>query len=107
MMRGRLRAGAVAGAILPIRIWRYVLGAAFGPACRFEPSCGEYAELAVRRFGVVRGLMMAGRRVLRCNPWHAGGFDPVAERDAPSEYTDGRTRGHADGHARGHGEAGQ
>jgi len=45
--------------------------------CRYEPTCSHYAEQAVRRHGVVRGLGMAGWRLLRCNPWSDGGYDPV------------------------------
>ena len=45
--------------------------------CKYEPSCSHYAEQAVRRHGVVRGLALACWRVLRCNPWSRGGYDPV------------------------------
>ncbi|HSD03244.1 MAG TPA: membrane protein insertion efficiency factor YidD [Gaiellales bacterium] len=49
--------------------------------CRYEPTCSHYAEQAVRRHGVVRGLALAGWRLLRCNPWSKGGYDPVPEDD--------------------------
>ena len=45
------------------------------PACRFVPTCSEYAWLAVQRYGVPRGLWLAGLRVLRCHPFHPGGVD--------------------------------
>jgi uncharacterized protein len=45
--------------------------------CRYEPSCSCYAEQAVRRHGIARGLALAGWRLLRCNPWSRGGYDPV------------------------------
>ncbi len=45
--------------------------------CRYEPSCSSYAIEAVERFGVTRGLLLAGWRLLRCNPFSHGGFDPV------------------------------
>jgi putative membrane protein insertion efficiency factor len=48
--------------------------------CRYEPTCSHYAEQAIRRYGVVRGLALATWRVLRCNPWSRGGYDPVPER---------------------------
>jgi uncharacterized protein len=46
-------------------------------ACRFQPTCSEYAAIAVSEYGVVRGGWMALRRLLRCHPLHRGGFDPV------------------------------
>ena len=49
--------------------------------CRYEPTCSHYAEQAVRRHGVVRGLALAGWRLLRCNPWSEGGYDPVPGDD--------------------------
>ena len=46
-------------------------------ACRFQPTCSEYAALAVSEYGATRGGWMALRRILRCHPFHRGGFDPV------------------------------
>jgi putative membrane protein insertion efficiency factor len=48
-----------------------------GPSCRFHPSCSEYAIQAIRRHGVGRGLRLTAARLLRCHPFHPGGFDPV------------------------------
>jgi len=48
--------------------------------CKYEPTCSHYAEEAVRTHGAVRGLVMAGWRVLRCNPFSKGGYDPVSPR---------------------------
>ncbi|HXR96212.1 MAG TPA: membrane protein insertion efficiency factor YidD [Terriglobales bacterium] len=47
------------------------------PACRFSPTCSEYAMGAIERFGALTGSWMALRRLLRCHPFHVGGFDPV------------------------------
>jgi len=47
------------------------------PSCRFTPTCSEYARQAIATFGVGRGLLLAARRLLRCHPFHAGGYDPV------------------------------
>jgi len=49
--------------------------------CKYEPSCSCYAEQAIRRHGVARGLGLAGWRLLRCNPWSQGGYDPVPDPD--------------------------
>ena len=63
-----------------IRGYRYVISPLLGPVCRFHPSCSVYAEEALLQHGVLRGGWLATRRVCRCGPWHAGGFDPVPER---------------------------
>jgi putative membrane protein insertion efficiency factor len=49
----------------------------FGPACRFEPSCSQYAVAAVERYGVLRGSWLTIRRLVRCQPFCEGGYDPV------------------------------
>jgi len=51
---------------------RYPLG-----ACRYLPTCSEYAYEAISRYGVIKGAAMAGKRICRCHPWHPGGYDPV------------------------------
>jgi putative membrane protein insertion efficiency factor len=67
-------------AVLPIRAYQRLISPAFADRCRYYPSCSEYAVQAVRRFGILRGLVLAGWRVLRCNPWSRGGFDPVEDQ---------------------------
>lgn len=64
-------------AILPIRVYQLAISPALGPRCKYEPSCSRYAVQAIRRHGVARGLVLAGWRLLRCNPWSHGGHDPV------------------------------
>mgnify|MGYP001377415322 CR=1 FL=1 len=64
-------------ALLPVRIYQRWLSPAFGSRCRYYPSCSEYAAQAIERFGILRGLALAGWRLLRCNPWSHGGFDPL------------------------------
>lgn len=53
------------------------LSPCFPPACRFEPTCSHYAQEAIHRHGVWIGLLQAARRLLRCHPFHPGGYDPV------------------------------
>jgi hypothetical protein len=48
-----------------------------GPACRFEPTCSEYASDAIQQFGVLKGVGLALWRLLKCHPLHSGGYDPV------------------------------
>lgn len=60
-----------------LRLYQRWVSPAFGPRCRYYPSCSEYAVQAVQRFGILRGLVLATWRLLRCNPWSRGGFDPV------------------------------
>jgi putative membrane protein insertion efficiency factor len=63
--------------VLPIRAYQKVVSPLFGSRCKYYPSCSEYAAQAIGRFGILRGLVLAGWRLLRCNPWSHGGFDPV------------------------------
>ena len=60
-----------------IRGYRYLLSPWLGHHCRFHPSCSHYAIESIDTHGVVRGLWLAVRRLLRCHPWHPGGLDPV------------------------------
>jgi putative membrane protein insertion efficiency factor len=60
-----------------IRFYRYCISPLLGPNCRFYPSCSCYAEEAIEHHGVLQGCYLAVRRILRCHPWHAGGYDPV------------------------------
>lgn len=63
-----------------IRVYQKVISPMFGPRCRYYPSCSNYAVEAIRTHGAVRGSLLAGWRVLRCNPFSNGGVDPVAPR---------------------------
>lgn len=59
--------------------YQYGISPILGPHCRYEPSCSHYALGAIEKHGIVRGLWLAIKRIGRCHPWHAGGFDPVPE----------------------------
>jgi len=63
--------------VAPIRVYQRLIGPLFGSRCKYHPSCSEYAAQAITRFGILRGLILAGWRLLRCNPWSLGGYDPV------------------------------
>ena len=60
-----------------IGLYRAAVSPLLGPHCRFAPSCSQYAEEAIRRHGLARGLRFAVVRIARCHPLHPGGFDPV------------------------------
>jgi uncharacterized protein len=64
-------------AIGPIKLYQLLISPLLGQRCKYYPSCSEYAVQAIRRFGILRGLVLAGWRLLRCNPWSHGGLDPV------------------------------
>ena len=66
-----------------IRLYRLLLSPWLGQHCRFEPSCSSYALTAIRRYGAARGSWLAVKRLSRCHPWHAGGFDPVPDESRP------------------------
>jgi len=63
--------------IVVIRAYQRFISPYLPPSCRFYPSCSQYALEAVGKYGVVRGSWLALRRLLRCHPFHPGGFDPV------------------------------
>ena len=64
----------------PIRLYQRVLSPAIPPRCKYEPSCSHYAVRAIERYGILRGSVLAAWRVLRCNPWSHGGYDPVEQQ---------------------------
>ena len=62
-----------------LAIYKRWISPSLPPSCRYVPTCSEYAMEAVERFGILRGGMMAGWRLLRCHPFVKGGYDPVAK----------------------------
>jgi uncharacterized protein len=65
------------GALFVLRGYKWAVSPMFLPACRYVPSCSDYAMEAIDRYGVARGSLMAIWRILRCHPFAKGGFDPV------------------------------
>jgi putative membrane protein insertion efficiency factor len=64
-------------AVAPIVVYRRAISPLLPPRCKYYPSCSEYAVQAISEFGILRGLVLAAWRLLRCNPFSHGGFDPV------------------------------
>ena len=63
--------------ILPVRFYQKLISPLTPPSCRFTPTCSQYAVEALRKHGLVKGLWLAIRRILRCHPWGGSGYDPV------------------------------
>jgi uncharacterized protein len=81
---------ARAGAVAPIRAYQSVISPAIPRRCKYEPTCSRYAVEAIREYGILRGAVLAAWRLLRCNPWSYGGYDPV---EAQRVFTGGRRSG--------------
>ena len=71
---------ARSAATLPIVAYKRLLSPALPQRCRYHPSCSSYAVQAIGRYGILRGAVLAAWRLLRCNPWSRGGFDPVEDQ---------------------------
>ena len=63
-----------------IALYRYLISPFLGPNCRYTPTCSEYAQTAIMRFGVFKGGWIAIKRILSCHPWGKDGYDPVPEK---------------------------
>jgi putative membrane protein insertion efficiency factor len=78
--------------LLLLRGYKLCISPFLGQHCRFYPSCSDYAQQAIVDHGAARGIVLAGRRLCKCHPWHAGGFDPVPPKqtcgaDAPVPHS--------------------
>jgi len=76
--------------------YRYLISPLLGNHCRYHPTCSAYAQEAIETHGAMRGSWMALRRLLRCHPFHAGGFDPVPPADHGQTTTRGGATAHSD-----------
>ncbi|MGM9746950.1 MAG: membrane protein insertion efficiency factor YidD [Paludibacteraceae bacterium] len=63
--------------VWPIRFYQVAISPHFPAACRYTPTCSQYAIEALRKYGPLKGLWLATRRILRCHPWGGSGYDPV------------------------------
>ncbi|THB63078.1 MAG: membrane protein insertion efficiency factor YidD [Gammaproteobacteria bacterium] len=66
--------------LLLIRLYQKLLSPLLGNNCRFHPTCSQYTYTAIERHGTIRGLWLGLKRILKCHPFHPGGFDPVPEK---------------------------
>ncbi len=67
------------GIIILIQLYQHTVSILFGPCCRFTPSCSSYALLSIQRFGFIEGASLTFKRILKCHPFHPGGYDPVPD----------------------------
>jgi putative membrane protein insertion efficiency factor len=74
--------------LLLLRAYKLGISPMLGQNCRFYPSCSDYAREAIVSHGAVRGSLLAGRRLCKCHPWNAGGFDPVPDISSPVAHHD-------------------
>ncbi|ATY86319.1 membrane protein insertion efficiency factor YidD [Kyrpidia spormannii] len=68
-------------AILPLRGYQRLISPLTPPSCRFYPTCSEYAVQAITIHGLGKGSFLAAKRLLKCGPWHPGGYDPVPPKE--------------------------
>jgi putative membrane protein insertion efficiency factor len=67
------------GIILLIHVYQHTASLLLGPCCRFTPPCSAYSLLSIQRFGIIEGAWFTFKRVMKCHPFHPGGYDPVPE----------------------------
>ena len=72
-------------AILPIRIYQKIISPHLTRVCRYRPTCSEYMAEAIQTHGIVKGLYLGTRRLLRCHPWGGSGYDPVPPKEKPDK----------------------
>lgn len=60
-----------------IRFYQYFISPQLAPSCRFTPSCSHYTAEVIQKHGAIKGMYLGIRRILKCNPWHPGGYDPA------------------------------
>lgn len=66
--------------LFALKCYKTILSPILPPSCRFYPSCSQYAYDAIKEFGVLKGVYLSTKRVLRCNPFCKGGYDPVVKK---------------------------
>lgn len=84
-----IRRAPARGVIFLIRLYQHTVSPLRLPTCRFAPTCSQYAVDAVTEFGLIRGGWLAVVRLLKCGPWHDGGWDPIPDRAPERETSQG------------------
>ena len=79
-----------------LKVYRLVISPLYGDVCRYYPSCSAYALGCVEKHGALRGSWYTVRRLLRCHPWAAGGYDPVPGTEEPEDSDDAEPAGTMD-----------
>lgn len=74
------RSAPARGLIIVIELYRHMVSPLRLPSCRFTPTCSQYAVEALNEYGLIRGGWLSAVRLLKCGPWHQGGWDPIPER---------------------------
>ena len=67
--------------LMLLRLYQLAISPYLGQNCRFYPSCSHYARQAIDRHGAAAGMLLAAQRLCKCHPWHAGGVDPVPDKN--------------------------
>ncbi len=66
--------------LIPIKLYQLLISPLLGSNCRFQPTCSQYAYDSVKDHGMLKGFVLAAKRIGKCHPWHEGGFDPVPKK---------------------------
>ncbi|WPE16418.1 membrane protein insertion efficiency factor YidD [Candidatus Thioglobus autotrophicus] len=66
--------------LIPIKLYQLLISPLLGSNCRFQPTCSQYAYDSVKDHGLIKGFILAVKRIGKCHPWHEGGFDPVPKK---------------------------
>ena len=96
-MKRSVGSAAARGAIYLIQLYRHTVSPLRLPTCRFTPTCSQYAVEALSEYGLFRGGWLATVRLLKCGPWHRGGWDPIPERRGNSRVMRGEASEDAQG----------
>ena len=95
-MKHSVGTAVVRGVIFLIQLYRHTISPLRLPTCRFTPTCSQYAVDALSEYGLLRGGWLATLRLLKCGPWHSGGWDPIPERCQHSGVMRGDTTEYAE-----------